>query len=97
MDIPLDALRAELSSQHDRELAEVRQQHCSEVDRHRKQLQDLLEQRKKEVCFCHYSKSPPPSNITAAFHVSRCTVPIPSVIHFPSVCTNVYTSDSFYR
>jgi len=76
MDIPLDALRAELSSHHDRELEEVRQQHCSEVDRHRKQLQDLLEQRKKEVRFCHYSKSPPPSNIASTFHVVRCT-PVP--------------------
>jgi len=87
IDIPLDVLRAELSSQHDRELEEVRQQHCSEMDRHKKQLQDLLEQRKKEVRFCHYSKSPPPSNIASTFHVVRCTVPIPSVIHFLSVCS----------
>lgn len=44
-----DTLCAELSSQHKAELEGLWQQHGSEVEKHRRQLHDLLEQRKREV------------------------------------------------
>ena len=43
------ALQSELVSQHQAEMSGVRDEHRNEVERHRKQLQEMLELRKKEV------------------------------------------------
>ena len=43
------ALQSELVSQHQAEMSGVRDEHRNEVERHRQQLQEMLELRKKEV------------------------------------------------